>query len=215
MKKQSDSNDAQTPYDEATTEVFAVEEPLDETVEIDEQVDLTSTTQMPATDAAAAPVDMNAPLYAQFAGNTDEDSGLGNDGGSDDGGANASSAEPGGEPVDDDLTIPMQVTDTSHQASTGERAPQNIPLYQAPPQRKPEPERPKGASAGTIVFGVVVLLFGALTVTVGLLMNSSMFSFVEFNRITGYLFAGLGILLSLIAIVMGISSHLHNKNRSA
>lgn len=211
MKKQSDSNDAQMPYDEATTEVFAVEEPLDETVEIDEQVDLTSTTQMPAADAATAPVDMNAPLYAQFAGDTDEDSGLGNDGGSDDGGANASSAEPSGEPVDDDLTIPMQVTDASHHTSTGERAPQNIPLYQAPPQRKPEPERPKGASAGTIVFGVVVLLFGALTVTVGLLMNSSMFSFVEFNRITGYLFAGLGILLSLIAIVMGISSHLHNK----
>ncbi|HJD88059.1 MAG TPA: hypothetical protein K8U85_01330 [Bifidobacterium animalis] len=209
MKKQSDSNDAQTPYDE-TTEVFAVEEPLDETVEIDEQVDLTSTTQMPAADATAS-VDMNAPLYAQFAGDADEDSGLGNDGGSDDGGANASSAEP----VDDDLTIPMQVTDTSHQASTGERAPQNIPLYQAPPQRKPEPERPKGASAGTIVFGVVVLLFGALTVTVGLLMNSSMFSFVEFNRITGYLFAGLGILLSLIAIVMGVSSHWRNKNRSA
>lgn len=209
MKKQSDSNDAQTPYDE-TTEVFAVEEPLDETVKIDEQADLTSTTQMPAADATA-PVDMNAPLYAQFAGDPDEDSGLGNDGGNDDGGANASSAEPGGEPVDDDLTIPMQVTDTSHRASTGERAPQNIPLYQAPPQRKPEPERPKGASAGTIVFGVVVLLFGALTVTVGLLMNSSMFSFVEFNRITGYLFAGLGILLSLIAIVMGISSHLHNK----
>ncbi|MCR1994748.1 hypothetical protein [Bifidobacterium animalis] len=209
MKKQSDSNDAQTPYDE-TTEVFAVEEPLDETVEIDEQVDLTSTTQMPAADATAS-VDMNAPLYAQFARDADEDSGLGNDGGSDDGGANASSAEP----VDDDLTIPMQVTDTSHQASTGERAPQNIPLYQAPPQRKPEPERPKGASAGTIVFGVVVLLFGALTVTVGLLMNSSMFSFVEFNRITGYLFAGLGILLSLIAIVMGVSSHWRNKNRSA
>ena len=205
MKKQSDSNDAQTPYDE-TTEVFAVEEPLDETVEIDEQVDLTSTTQMPAADATAS-VDMNAPLYAQFARDADEDSGLGNDGGSDDGGANASSA--------DDLTIPMQVTDTSHQASTGERAPQNIPLYQAPPQRKPEPERPKGASAGTIVFGVVVLLFGALTVTVGLLMNSSMFSFVEFNRITGYLFAGLGILLSLIAIVMGVSSHWRNKNRSA
>lgn len=64
MKKQSDSNDAQTPYDE-TTEVFAVEEPLDETVEIDEQVDLTSTTQMPAADATAS-VDMNAPLYAQF-----------------------------------------------------------------------------------------------------------------------------------------------------
>ncbi len=209
MKKQSDSNDAQTPYDE-TTEVFAVEEPLDETVEIDEQVDLTSTTQMPAADATAS-VDMNAPLYAQFARDADEDSGLGNDGGSDDGGANASSAEP----VDDDLTIPMQVTDTSHQASTGERAPQNIPLYQVPPQRKPEPERPKGASAGTIVFGVVVLLFGALTVTVGLLMNSSMFSFVEFNRITGYLFAGLGILLSLIAIVMGVSSHWRNKNRSA
>lgn len=209
MKKQSDSNDAQTPYDE-TTEVFAVEEPLDETVEIDEQVDLTSTTQMPAADATAS-VDMNAPLYAQFARDADEDSGLGNDGGSDDGGANASSAEP----VDDDLTIPMQVTDTSHQASTGERAPQNIPLYQAPPQRKPEPDRPKGASAGTIVFGVVVLLFGALTVTVGLLMNSSMFSFVEFNRITGYLFAGLGILLSLIAIVMGVSSHWRNKNRSA
>ena len=41
---------------------------------------------------------MNAPLYAQFAGDTDADSGLGNDGGSDDGGANASSAEPGGEP---------------------------------------------------------------------------------------------------------------------
>lgn len=78
-----------------------------------------------------------------------------------------------------------------------------------------EPERPKGASAGTIVFGVVVLLFGALTVTVGLLMNSSMFSFVEFNRITGYLFAGLGILLSLIAIVMGVSSHWRNKNRGA
>lgn len=210
MKKQSDSNDAQTPYDEATTEVFAVEEPLDETMEIDEQVDLTSTTQMPAADATA-PVDMNAPLYAQFAGDTDEDSGLGNDGGSDDGGANASSAEPGGQPVDDDLTIPMQVTDASHHTNTGEEGPQNIPLYQAPPQRKPEPERPKGASASTIVFGVVVLLFGALTVTVGLLMNSSMFSFVEFNRITGYLFAGLGILLSLIAIVMGISSHLHNK----
>lgn len=214
MKKQSDSNDAQTPYDE-TTEVFAVEEPLDETVEIDEQVDLTSTTQMPATDAATAPVDMNAPLYAQFAGDTDEDSGLGNDGGNDDVEAIVNSAESGGEPVDDDLTIPMQVTDASHHTNTGEEGPQNIPLYQAPPQRKPEPERPKGASAGTIVFGVVVLLFGALTVTVGLLMNSSMFSFVEFNRITGYLFAGLGILLSLIAIVMGISSHWRNKNRSA
>ena len=65
------------------------------------------------------------------------------------------------------------------------------------------------------MFGVVVLLFGALTVTVGLLMNSSMFSFVEFNRIAGYLFAGLGILLSLIAIVMGVSSHWRNKNRGA
>ena len=75
-----------------------------------------------------------------------------------------------------------------------------------------------GAGAGAwlgFVFGVVVLLFGALTVTVGLLMNSSMFSFVEFNRITGYLFAGLGILLSLIAIVMGVSSHWRNKNRGA
>ena len=159
MKKQSDSNDAQTPYDDEATEVFAAEGPLDETVGIDERVDLTSTTQMPAADATA-PVDMNAPLYAQFAGDTDADSGLGNDGGSDDGGANASSAEPGGEPVGDDLTIPMQTTDASHQASTGEGAPRNIPLYQAPPQCKPEPERPKGASAGTIVFGVVVLLSG-------------------------------------------------------
>ena len=85
MKKQSDSNDAQTPYDDETTEVFAAEEPLDETVEIGERVDLTSTTQMPAADATA-PVDMNAPLYAQFAGDTDADSGLGNDGGSDDDG---------------------------------------------------------------------------------------------------------------------------------
>ena len=152
MKKQSDSNDAQTPYDDEATEVFAAEGPLDETVGIDERVDLTSTTQMPAADATA-PVDMNAPLYAQFAGDTDADSGLGNDGGSDDGGANASSAEPGGEPVGDDLTIPMQTTDASHQASTGEGAPRNIPLYQAPPQCKPEPERPKGASAGTIAFG--------------------------------------------------------------
>ena len=75
-----------------------------------------------------------------------------------------------------------------------------------------------GAGAGArlgFVFGVVVLLFGALTVTVGLLMNSAMFSFVEFNRITGYLFAGRGILLSLIAIVMGVSSHWRNKNRGA
>ena len=54
MKKQSDSNDAQTPYDDEATEVFAAEGPLDETVGIDERVDLTSTTQMPAADAMPA-----------------------------------------------------------------------------------------------------------------------------------------------------------------
>ena len=37
MKKQSDSNDAQTPYDDEATEVFAAEGPLDETVGIDER----------------------------------------------------------------------------------------------------------------------------------------------------------------------------------
>lgn len=130
------------------------------------------------------------------------------------------SSQPGNTENTEDATADSaEVTRESAPAAQtfaqSESANQQIPLYRAAPapERAPEPKRPEGASAGTIVFGVVVLLFGALTLTVGLLMNTSMFTLVDLNRIAGYMFAAVGILLSVIAIGMGIRGHMRNRRR--
>lgn len=196
------------------------EEPLEQTTVIDERVDLEPTTA----------IDLDTPLFTQFGGERSAE-------------AERPDDETDADIVDtvvfanepatagERSTQSDQSEHTEHAADSAEAAResapaaqtfaqadsanQQIPLYQAAPapERAPEPKRPEGASAGTIVFGVVVLLFGALTLTVGLLMNTSMFTLVDLNRIAGYMFAAVGILLSVIAIGMGIHGHVRNRRR--
>lgn len=208
------------------------EEPLEQTTVIDERVNLEPTTA----------IDLDTPLFAQFGDDEQSvdadsaDDGTGTDAadiadtvvfarGSAPAGEQTApvcerSAQSGNTENTEDATADSaEVTRESAPAAQtfaqADSANQQIPLYQAAPapERAPEPKRPEGASAGTIVFGVVVLLFGALTLTVGLLMNTSMFTLVDLNRIAGYMFAAVGILLSVIAIGMGIHGHVRNRRR--
>lgn len=89
-----------------------------------------------------------------------------------------------------------------------------VPMYSAPqPTEEPKVVRPEGASAGTIAFGVVVTIIGALTVLVGATMNSGLLDHVDWRGIVNWTLMGLGVLLSVIAIVWGLVSHVRNRRR--
>ena len=99
------------------------------------------------------------------------------------------------------------------QVPTGTVPPANaVPLYSSPqsapqPPQPPQPVRPKGPSAGTIVLGVIVLLCGVLTIAVGVSMSSATFVFFpNMQHFTAYLFAGVGGLLCVLAVVWAIAS---------
>lgn len=77
-----------------------------------------------------------------------------------------------------------------------------------------EPQRPTGASAGTIVFGVIMLFIGIITVIVGIMMTSTNFTMPALNTIIACSTAGAGVTLSLIAIIWGIVGHTRNTRRN-
>lgn len=98
---------------------------------------------------------------------------------------------------------------------TGAGAPQAgaVPLYTtvAPAPRATEPIRPQGPSPATIVLGVIVLLVGAITIAVGVNMTSWFLPNVDLHDFTAYLFAGIGVLLSVLAIVWALAAHLRRR----
>ncbi|RYQ11355.1 hypothetical protein PG2093B_0464 [Bifidobacterium pseudolongum subsp. globosum] len=100
------------------------------------------------------------------------------------------------------------------QNPTGTVPPTNaVPLYSSP-QSAPQPVRPKGPSAGTIVLGVIVLLCGVLTIAVGVSMSSATFVFFpNMQHFTAYLFAGVGGLLCVLAVVWAIASAIGKRRR--
>ena len=106
------------------------------------------------------------------------------------------------------------------QVPTGTVPPANaVPLYSSPqsapqPPQPPQPVRPKGPSAGTIVLGVIVLLCGVLTIAVGVSMSSATFVFFpNMQHFTAYLFAGVGGLLCVLAVVWAIASAIGKRRR--
>lgn len=103
------------------------------------------------------------------------------------------------------------------QAPTGMVPPANaVPLYSSPQStpQPPQPVRPKGPSAGTIVLGVIVLLCGVLTIAVGASMSSATFVFFpNMQHFTAYLFAGVGGLLCVLAVVWAIASAIGKRRR--
>ncbi len=103
------------------------------------------------------------------------------------------------------------------QAPTGTVPPANaVPLYSSPQSapQPPQPVRPKGPSAGTIVLGVIVLLCGVLTIAVGVSMSSATFVFFpNMQHFTAYLFAGVGGLLCVLAVVWAIASAIGKRRR--
>ncbi|MDE5640248.1 MAG: hypothetical protein K2I40_00710 [Bifidobacterium castoris] len=89
-----------------------------------------------------------------------------------------------------------------------------VPMYSAPqPTGEPRVVRPEGASARTNAFGVVVTNIGALTILVGATMNSGLLDHVDWRGIVNWTLMGLGVLLSVIAIVWGLVSHVRNRRR--
>ena len=106
------------------------------------------------------------------------------------------------------------------QVPTGTVPPANaVPLYSSPqsapqPPQPPQPVRPKGPNAGTIVLGVIVLLCGVLTIAVGVSMSSATFVFFpNMQHFTAYLFAGVGGLLCVLAVVWAIASAIGKRRR--
>ena len=106
------------------------------------------------------------------------------------------------------------------QVPTGTVPPANaVPLYSSPqsapqPPQPPQPVRPKGPSAGTIVLGVIVLLCGVLTSAVGVSMRSATFVFFpNMQHFTADLFAGVGGLLCVLAVVWAIASAIGKRRR--
>lgn len=91
-----------------------------------------------------------------------------------------------------------------------------VPLYSSPQSAPlpPQPVRPKGPSAGTIVLGVIVLLCGVMTIAVGVSMSSATFVFFpNMQHFTAYLFAGVGGLLCVLAMVWAIASAIGKRRR--
>lgn len=103
------------------------------------------------------------------------------------------------------------------QAPAGTVPPANaVPLYSSPQSapQPPQPVRPKGPSAGTIVLGVIVLLCGVLTIAVGASMSSATFVlFPNMQHFTAYLFAGVGGLLCVLAVIWAIASAIGKRRR--
>lgn len=92
--------------------------------------------------------------------------------------------------------------------------PSAVPMYSAPqPAEEPKIVRPSGASAGTIAFGVVVTIFGALTILVGATMNSGLLDYIDWRGIVNWTLMGLGVLLSVVAIVWGLIAHVRGRRR--
>ncbi len=122
-------------------------------------------------------------------------------------------AETTGEPESPEVEAAADEADAP-QSPTGIVPPANaVPLYSSP-QPAPQPMRPKGPSAGTIVLGVIVLLCGVLTIAIGASMTSSAFVlFPQMRHFTAYLFAGVGGLLCVLAVVWAIASAIGKRRR--
>lgn len=121
--------------------------------------------------------------------------------------------EPAGDPESPSPDVAAEAPEAP-QAPTGTVPPANaVPLYSSP-QSAPQPVRPKGPSAGTIVLGVIVLLCGVLTIAIGASMTSATFVlFPQMQHFTAYLFAGVGGLLCVLAVVWAIASAIGKRRR--
>lgn len=93
--------------------------------------------------------------------------------------------------------------------------PSDVPLYRTQPVMPAPPERPTGASVPTIVLGIIVAIIGIFTIVAGTLVENPILSFVTLRNVSGYAFAALGLLLSVVAIVWGISSAISKRRGNA
>ena len=93
--------------------------------------------------------------------------------------------------------------------------PADVPMYSAPqPDIVPkEPIRPSGPSAATIVFGSIVTLVGVITIVIAACMNTNTLQFVDWRETINWILMGLGVLLSVVAIVWGVVAHVRNRRR--
>ncbi len=93
--------------------------------------------------------------------------------------------------------------------------PADVPMYSGPqPDIVPkEPVRPSGPSAATIVFGSIVTLVGVITIVIAACMNTNTLQFVDWRETINWILMGLGVLLSVIAIVWGVVAHMRNRRR--
>lgn len=91
----------------------------------------------------------------------------------------------------------------------------DVPMYSAPqPDIVPkEPIRPSGPSAATIVFGSIVTLVGVITIVIAACMNTNTLQFVDWRETINWILMGLGVLLSVVAIVWGVVAHVRNRRR--
>ncbi|WP_095614616.1 hypothetical protein [Bifidobacterium criceti] len=90
-----------------------------------------------------------------------------------------------------------------------------VPMYSAPqPDIVPkDPVRPSGPSAATIVFGSIVTLVGVITIVIAACMNTNTLQFVDWRETINWILMGLGVLLSVVAIVWGVVAHVRNRRR--
>lgn len=92
--------------------------------------------------------------------------------------------------------------------------PQQVPLYATTPGPLPQqPPAPTGPSAATIVLGAIVTIVGVLTIVVGSLMGTAFLSFAQLHDLGGYLFAGLGIFLTVVAVVWAVAGAVRKRQR--
>lgn len=104
-------------------------------------------------------------------------------------------------------TTPPPMNTNNDSGTVPPAGPSHVPFYSyQPPAGMPQPQRPTGASGPTIVLGAIVAAIGALTIVVGALLGTPLLSFTTLRNMGGYAFAGLGLFLSVVAIIWGISS---------
>ncbi|KFI59795.1 hypothetical protein [Bifidobacterium cuniculi] len=132
----------------------------------------------------------------------------------------------GGEDVADGMDADADVRDASASGPEGQgeagspgapvppTRPQQVPLYATTPGPLPQQQpAPTGPSAATIVLGAIVTLVGILALVVGALMDTTLLSFAQLHDLGGYLFAGLGIFLAVVAVAWAVAGAVRKRQR--
>ncbi|KFI59663.1 hypothetical protein [Bifidobacterium gallicum] len=83
---------------------------------------------------------------------------------------------------------------------------QSVPVYQvAAPQQEPRVIQPQGASAGTIVLAIIMLVIGGLGVWVAVQFPSGVNWIGNIDHLGVWMLAGLGVILIIGAIAVAIT----------